>query len=501
MYLLTNAQMRAADNYTITEKGVPSLLLMERAGLALADAAVEFLPEGKIVCLCGGGNNGGDGFVCARVLKGCGREVAVVCIAENFSTDCRVNMEKWTAAGGELLADIPEDCALVVDCLYGTGFHGVLTGEDERLVSKAVLLRKKGVKILSADIPSGVNGDNGCVEGVAIFADKTLCIGELKTGVFLNDGIDRAGEISRADIGISLLEKEKYAVLVNKKLAAACLPKRKRNTHKGSYGKAAIVAGSLDYTGAAYLAAAACLRSGAGYTALFVPSDILPAYYLRLPELLLKSSNEGGRYAFNVGNMRQLLAYDAIAYGMGMGEGEEVAKGAVWLLSNYEGRLVLDADALNSLACYEKENLAVLFKTKKCDVLLTPHGKEFTRLFGGSVEEVYKNSLAIVKDCAGAFAVNILLKNAVSILSNGEGTAINVAGCSGQAKAGSGDVLSGLIAGLCAMGISTYEGGLLGAYLAGKSAEFAVETIGEYSLTAIDVISYLGGAFLHLTKD
>jgi NAD(P)H-hydrate epimerase len=200
-------------------------------------------------------------------------------------------------------------------------------------------------------------------------------------------------------------------------------------------------------------------------------------------------------------NMRQLLAYDAIAYGMGMGESEEVAKGAVWLLSNYEGRLVLDADALNSLACYEKENLAVLFKTKKCDVLLTPHGKEFSRLFGGSVEEIYKNSLAIVKDCAGAFAVNILLKNAVSILSNGEGTAINVAGCSGQAKAGSGDVLSGLIAGLCAMGISTYEGGLLGAYLAGKSAEFAVETIGEYSLMASDVISYLGGAFLHLTKD
>ena len=139
MYLLTNAQMRAADTYTITEKGVPSLLLMERAGVALADAAMSLAPEGKIVCLCGAGNNGGDGFVCARVLKGKGREVAVVCTAEQFSGDCRVNMEMWTAAGGELLTDIPEDCALIVDCLYGTGFHGVLTGEDERLVSKAIL--------------------------------------------------------------------------------------------------------------------------------------------------------------------------------------------------------------------------------------------------------------------------------------------------------------------------------------------------------------------------
>ncbi len=266
MYLLTSKQMRAADAYTIMEKGVPSLLLMERAGAVLAEAAVKLAPEGKIVCLCGGGNNGGDGFVCARLLKGNGREVVAVCTAEGFSADCRVNMEKWTAEGGETLADIPEDCALLVDCLYGTGFHGVLSDKDECLVSKAILLKKQGCKILSADIPSGINGDNGCAEGVAIFADKTLCIGELKTGVFLGDGIDHAGEISRADIGICLPDKEEYAVLVNREIMEKCLPKRKRNSHKGTYGKAAIVAGSFDYTGAAYLAAAACLRSGCGYT-------------------------------------------------------------------------------------------------------------------------------------------------------------------------------------------------------------------------------------------
>ena len=501
MYLLTNAQMRAADNYTITEKGVPSLLLMERAGLALADAAAEVAPDGKIVCLCGGGNNGGDGLVCARVLKGSGREVAVVCTAEDFSADCRVNMEKWTAAGGELLTDIPEKCVLVVDCLYGTGFHGALRGEDERLVSKAVLLRKQGVKILSADIPSGVHGDNGIVEGVAIFADKTLCFGELKTGVFLNDGIDHAGEVFRVDIGICLPNTEEYAVFVNKEGLAGCLPRRKRNSHKGTYGKAAIVAGGFEYTGAAYLAAAACLRSGAGYTALFVPSEILSAYYLRLPEVLLKSINDGGRYAFNVDKMRQLLTYDAVAYGMGMGESEDVAKGAAWLLSNYEGRLVLDADALNSLARYGKEGLIALFKSKKCDVILTPHGKEFSRLSGISVEEACKRSVTVVKEFSALLRANVLLKNAVSVLSDGERTAINVTGCSGQAKAGSGDVLSGLIAGLCAMGISTYNGGRLAAYLFGKAAELASESVGEYSLTATDIISYLGGAFLHLIED
>ena len=501
MYILTNKQMREADSYTIEMLGVPSLLLMERAGLALAEVTEEMLPEGKIVCLCGGGNNGGDGFVCARVLKGCGREVSVVCVAETFSADCRVNMEKWTAGGGELLSDIPDDCSLIIDCLYGTGFHGVLEGEDERLVSRAIRMKKQGVKILSADIPSGVNGENGRVDGVAVFADKTLCIGEIKTGVLLGDGIDYAGQIDRADIGISLREDEKYALLLDKETVSAWLPKRKRNSHKGTYGKAAIVAGSKEYTGAAYLAASACARSGAGYTTLFVPEGILPYYLLKQPEILLKSTNDGDRYAFNAENMRQLATYDAVAYGMGMGTSEDVAQGAAWLLCNYEGRLILDADALNSLACYGKEGLVELFHAKKCDVLLTPHGKEFSRLTGMDMKDVRFCGLAEPKEFASFLGASVLLKNAVSVLSDEERICVNVSGCSGQAKAGCGDVLSGLIAGLCAMGLSAYEGGAVGGYLAGKAAEFAAADIGEYALTASDVIAYLGKAFLHLLTE
>jgi len=501
MYILTNRQMREADAYTIKEVGIPSLLLMERAGLALAEVATDMLPEGKIVCLCGAGNNGGDGFVCARALKGSGREVVAVCVAETFSDDCRVNMEKWTAGGGEILSDIPTDCGLLVDCLYGTGFHGVLEGEDERLVSKALRMKKQGMKILSADIPSGVNGENGRVDGVAVFADKTLCIGEIKAGVLLGDGIDYAGQIERADIGISLKEEEKYAVMLDAETLSAWLPKRKRNSHKGTYGRAAIVAGSEQYTGAAYLAAAACIRAGAGYTTLFVPKAILPHYLLKQPELLLQSLNEGDRYAFNAENMKQLTAHDSIAYGMGMGISEDVAEGAAWLLVNYEGRLILDADALNSLSLYRKEGLVELFRMKKCDVLLTPHGKEFSRLTGMPMEKVCFCGLTAPRDLAAALSANVLLKNAVSILSDEERICVNVAGCSGQAKAGSGDVLSGVIAGLCAMGISTYEGGALGAYLTGKAAEFAAADIGEYSLTASDVIAYLGKAFLHLSAE
>lgn len=500
MYLLTNAQMRIADAYTMKEKGVPSLLLMERAGIALAETAME-MSEGKIVCLCGGGNNGGDGFVCARVLKGSGKEVTVVCTAEEFSPDCRVNMEKWIAAGGELLTDIPNGCDLLVDCLYGTGFHGTLSGIDEALVKKAVQMRAEGMKILSADIPSGVNGNNGFAEGVAIFADKTLCIGERKAGVVLGDGIDYAGEVVCADIGIELPEGETYAQVLDSAFIRTALPKRRRNSNKGSYGKAAIVAGSPEYTGAAYLSAAACLRSGAGYTALFVPGGLLLQYTLRLPEILLKSINDGDRYAFNPKNMRQLLSYDSIAYGMGMGVSEEVAKGATWLLHHYEGRLILDADGLNSLATYGMEGLSALFYLKKCDVLLTPHAKELSRLLGVETNHVLRGGLDLVKDTAKRLGVSILLKNAVSVLSDGKRILVNVTGCSGQAKAGSGDVLSGLIAGLCAMGVSACDGGGLGAYLTGKAAELATLKTGEYSLTASDVISYLGAAFLSLEQE
>ncbi len=500
MYVLTNKQMREADEYTIKTLGVPALLLMERAGIALADEA-ERMTDGAIVCVCGGGNNGGDGFVCARILKQRGREVDVVFYAEKQSSDCRVNMEKWQALGGEIFTELPDDCDLIVDCLYGTGFKGMLVDTDVGTVNAINDLREQGVLVLSADIPSGVNGENGRVEGAAVQADRTLCIGALKTGVLFGDGIDHAGAITYADIGIELVPYERYAVLTDLELAHSLLPVRKRNAHKGTFGKAAIVAGSVEYSGAAYLAATACLRSGAGYTILFTPSELLPHYMLKAPELLLRPVNEGGRYAFNEERMASLLEYDSVAYGMGMGVSEEVAKGAVWLLRRYEGRLILDADGLNSLAAYRKEELSALFQSAKCDVVLTPHVKEFSRLSGLESKELQREGYPVVKAIAEQWGVNVLLKNAVSVVTDGSRVAINETGSSGQAKAGSGDVLAGVLAGLCATGLSAYDGAVLGAYLTGLAAELAVEEFGEYSLIASDVISYLGTAFLFVAQD
>ncbi len=499
-YLLTNEQMRKADSYTIERLGVPSLTLMERAGTALADEA-ETLASSSILCVCGGGNNGGDGFVCARILQTRGLDVDVLFLVKKTSADCEYNRKRWEEIGGKTCEKFPEkEYGVIVDCLFGTGFHGGLDGENLDVVNEINARKKRGAKVLSADIPSGVNGENGRVETEAVRADVTLCIGEYKLGAFVQDGLDYAGEVKRVDIGISLPETDEntYAALVDGAWVQSRLPKRKRNSHKGTYGRAAIVAGSLEYTGAAYLSATACLHAGAGYTTLYVPQDILPYYLLKTPEILLKSINDGGRYAFNAEKMSELLAYDSIAYGMGMGISEDVAKGAEYLLQNYTGKLLLDADGLNSLAHYRKESLRSLLQNKKCEVAITPHVKEFSRLSGKTVEELLSRGMQAAAEFARSSGVVVLLKGAASILTDGERTVVIASGNSGLAKGGSGDVLSGVIAGLCASGASAFDCAGCGAYLVGKAAELGVKEKGKYSLTATDVISYMGGAFLSL---
>jgi len=501
-YVLTNEQMREADAFTIERLGVASLELMERAGNALKAEAERLAPTGKILIVCGGGNSGGGGFVCGRQLLLSGREVDAVFFAEKRTHECAVNLSEFIMNNGKLFDEIPDgDYALVIDCLFGTGYQYREDERTESAIRRMNTLKKRGAKILSADIPSGISGNSGLAKGEAVEADVTLCIGELKSGVVLCDGLDHAGEIRRVDIGIVLpsfdVEGNGYARLVEPTDVKACLPVRRRNTHKGNYGKATVIAGSEKYTGAAYLSAASALRSGAGYTTLMLPQSLFEIFALKLPEVLLKTTNEGGMYAFKEEILDEVCK-GAVAYGMGMDVSEDVAKGAEYLLSHHEGTLILDADALNSLAQYRKDELTSLFHNAACDVVLTPHPREFARLIGLSCEEVVENALALSQSYAKEWGVTVLLKGAATIVTDGARTLISNSGTAGQAKAGSGDVLSGVIAGLCASALRGYEGAFCAAYLCGLAAELATAEVGEYSLTATDVIGYLGKAFLAL---
>ncbi|MBO7297717.1 MAG: NAD(P)H-hydrate dehydratase [Clostridia bacterium] len=281
------------------------------------------------------------------------------------------------------------------------------------------------------------------------------------------------------------MEKE-----ITKEEIARLLPKRKRDTHKGCYGRAAIVAGSEEFLGAPVLATAACLRSGAGYTYLFTPIKAYTMYATKLPEAIVARLGIRAR--------KRLLDFDALAIGMGMGASKKTAALVEWLLQNFTGRLVLDADALNALSAFGKERLADMFAHKKCDAIVTPHIKEFSRLTGESVQAILQNPTKLAKRYAKTWGVTVLLKSAYSVVTDGERVAVNRTGTAGQAKGGSGDLLSGLIAGLCAQRLSAYEGGLAGAYLAGKAAELAAEEHGEYSLLASDTITKLGSTLVRL---
>ncbi len=497
-YLLTNGQMREADRHETVFTA--ALVLMERAGKAVAERIEKLAIKGKIACVCGGGNNGGDGFVCARYLLQKKYDVCVVCNADKFSDETQENKDEFLALGGKIVEEIPTNTALIVDCLLGTGFKGELRSESVEIIRKINEYGQSGAYVLAVDIPSGLCGDNGQGK-IAVKANQTLCIGEEKIGVRLSDGLDCSGEIRTLDIGIKARERYtgEFVRLLQKEDVKAILPTRKRNTHKGSYGSAAIVAGSEEYGGAALLSVRAAIKSGVGYATLFTPQGIKNEYFLRAPEALLVGVNGGGMVEFNEKDFEKLCGYDAVAYGMGLTITKDVYLGVKYLLERYDGKLILDADALNSLAAYG--NVGVFLRKRKCDVLITPHVKEFSRLTGLSVAEILHSPVDCVRRISRAYGITVLLKNASTLISSDGMTYLNVTGNSAQAKGGSGDVLSGLICGLCAQGLSVFDGAKVGSFLLGRAAEIAAEEQSEYAATPSDFIEKFGEAYLSVAEN
>lgn len=298
----------------------------------------------------------------------------------------------------------------------------------------------------------------------------------------------------------------------------AMLPPRKAVSNKGTYGKAAILAGSMRYSGAAALAAQGALCGGAGYVALCVPRRLKIALIGRLPEAILLDVCPGGEWKFRPKNLRSILQYNSIAAGMGMGNTKNTAKIIAFLLKNYEGKLLIDADGINALArFYGANGSAELFKAKKCAALITPHPLEFARLTRSDNTALSENdgerAIEEAKKYAAENGVTVLLKGvsgAKTLIVSGENgengehaekaenIALNATGNSGQAKGGSGDTLAGLIAAIAASGADLFSAACAGAYLAGKAAEIAVKQTSEYALTATKIAEYIGKAILDL---
>lgn len=477
-YSYTNAQMRTADGNTIAA-GTPSLILMERAGAALADAverAMERLNETPLF-VCGGGNNGGDGFAAARILRERGKRAEVLCIAKKYSDDCLVQKEKY---GGEILGKTARRrYRFIVDCVLGTGITRAPEGDAAVLIS---FIRSNGAYVISADIPSGLS-DGGTAFEPCVIADETVCMGRLKNCLLLADGADAAGKITVADIGIDCAETG--SEIWEREDVLRFFPKKKSNSHKGTYGSACILAGDAQYSGAAFLAAEACLKSGAGYTRLCVSEPLYGRAVGKLPACVLKDFHaiDG-----------EILSSDCIAMGMGAGISERLYVLIAELLRSYGGTLVLDADALNTLSVYGVE----ILKDKTCKVIITPHPKEFARLAKQTVAETLSDPIGSAKRFSAEYGVTVVLKNNRSVIAEGDRTAINVTGSPALAKGGSGDVLTGFLAGTCARGLSPFEGACVSCYLFGKAGEIAAEEMGEYSPDAVDVIHRISKAIMQI---
>ena len=480
-YCYSVEEMRNADRAAI-EDGTPSLELMERAGTALADvveAAMGRLGVSDALFVCGGGNNGGDGFVAASILLERGKEAAVLCLAEKFSPDCAAEKARFP---GEIIGVIPRRrYALVVDCILGTGLSRAPEGAAKQLIEFC----GGASYVISADLPSGLS-ENGIALSPCVRADETVTMGLIKRCLLMADGPDVCGKVTVADIGIPPVSAG--TELWEEKDVSACFPKRKSNTHKGAFGRACLFAAEAKYPGAVFLAAGACLRSGAGYTELIADGPLYSAAVGKLPSCVLR------RFEALDGD---ILSADCIALGMGAGVSERLYAHIAELMEAYTGTLVIDADGLNTLAKYGGE----ILKRKSCRVVLTPHPKEFSRLSGRSVGEVLSSAAEASKAFAKEYGVVVALKNNRTLITDGERLALNLTGTPALAKGGSGDVLSGLLAGTCARGVPPFEAACVASYLFGRAGELAAKELGEYSVTAEDVIASLGKAILSLKND
>ncbi len=476
----SNAESCEADRKTIAS-GVNSLDLMERAGNALflkVVSAMEKIGADEALFVLGGGNNAGDGFVAARKLSERSVKVSALCLENRFSDDCKEMRSRYR---GEILTSIPKKkFPLIVDCVFGTGLKRPPEGDYAELIS---FINGSGAYVISCDLPSGLT-ENGKAYSPCVVADETLSIGGMKSALLLREGADHAGIVSVAEIGIAY--GDRGAEVWEDTDVKGFFPKKKSCVNKGSFGKCNILSAG-ERIGAAMLSASAALRSGAGYTSLYVPEHLLPAVATALPSCVVERFQ---------GADGVVLSSDALAVGMGFGATKELYSLLTRLLSDYRGTLVLDADALTVLARFGVQAL----KTKTCNVILTPHPKEFSRLCGLGVEEVLDNAVSLAQEFASRYGVTLILKNNRSIITDGKRTAINCTGSPALAKCGSGDVLAGFLAGTCVRGLSPFDAACTACYVFGRAGEFAEEKFGQYAPDSSDIVELLLRAVMSVSE-
>ena len=495
MKLVTAREMKALDVQAQNDYAMPGILLMDNAAQAVAEAVHEALTalEGeRVVIFCGGGNNGGDGLGAARWLQSYGvsvRAFVVGAALDAVQGDAALELAMFTKAGGRVEALSTEDdwvlaelaaskADVLVDALLGTGFHGELEGDVLRACE---LLNKSEKYILAVDIPTGVNADNGAVCEQAVRADHTVTMALVKTGLLLYPGREYCGDIELADISMPVKLVEEYKsdkYRLTDEIVRELLPLRKANAHKGDAGRVVICAGSPGYTGAAALASDAAVKAGAGLVSLYTPLSSRDVLAIKLTEVMVHGLLErmpgilGGGAASDVASSAE--AADVLAIGPGLGTSESTQEAVRTILQKITTPVVIDADALTALAGHTE-----ILPAMQAQKVLTPHPGEMARLTGLEIAEIEADRINVAKKYAEEWQAIVVLKGAPTVIGCPNGTVyVNSTGNSSLATGGSGDVLTGIIAGLAAQEISLQEAAICGVYLHGLAAELTGIDIG-----------------------
>ena len=522
MKVVTAAEMRQIDQDTIEGIGIPGIVLMETAGSAIVRAIERHYPTcQRIGIFAGKGNNGGDGIVIARQLAHVGRDVHLFLVSpqESFTGEAQINLQIAKNLGLRIEEILTEgalksnpslnhitSCELLVDAILGTGLRGAVRDPIATLINA---LNRLPTPILSVDLPSGLDADTGHPLGTCVQADRTVTIGLPKRGLLMHPGAELAGKLEVVDIGFPEQVVDAQNVKVNWTTAAQAaqwMPRRPPSSHKGSYGRVLVIAGSTGMTGAAALASEAALRAGAGLVTLATPKHLNPILEGLLPEVMTLPLPETDAGSLAASASSTILEFaektqSILAIGPGLSQHPETVSLVHQLIrENRESglalRMVIDADGLNALA-QDRETISLL----NSDTVLTPHPGEMARLTNTAVPILEKDRISTAQQFASEHGVTLVFKGAPTVTSDPNGNLwVNSTGNPGMATGGMGDVLTGIISGLMAQGIPSESAATLGVYLHGLAGDIAAERLGMHGLIASDVLKAVPQVVSSLTQ-
>lgn len=495
MKIFSANQIREWDAFTIQNEPISSTDLMERASITFTNWFVQQFPESnqKIHVFCGGGNNGGDGLAIARLLHRRFYEVKVFLVPMSRSKDFQINLKRLPRdIELNALEDIPfpeiEQETIIIDAILGSGLSRPIEGDLMNWIKQLNQLSNTKV---SVDIPSGFFADKAS-SSISFIPHYTFSFQSPKLAFFFPENDEKIGNWTYRNIQLSKEFEAQtishYHFITSENIKDFILPERKKFSHKGTFGHALLIAGAKGKTGAAVLAARACLKSGTGLLTCHIPKDSLDIMQISLPEAMCSLDQDKDI----ISSLPQLSPYQSIGMGPGIGKHQKTAGAVLGLLQNYSKPIILDADALNILS----ENKA-WFQHIPENSILTPHPKEFERLFGSSKDswERLETARKIVQK--HQFIIVLKGANTCTILPNGY-CYFNSTGNPGMATGGSGDVLTGIITGLLAQGYEASHAAIVGVYIHGLAGDFAAQTLGLEALLASDIIGELGRSFLDL---